>query len=80
MSKTILMATVAFGLVAAALAPTTAPSKAAHNHHRAPVFSESEFRRNDFAEAEFRGNAFAESAPGSYVFAESELRRNEALA
>jgi len=70
MSKTILMATVAFGLMTAALAPMGSQSKAARNEHGAPVVAESELRGNAFAESELHRNDFAES----------EFRRNEAVA
>jgi len=67
MSKTILMATVAFGLMAAALVPMGSQPKVASHEHSARVVAESELRGNAFAESEFRHNDFAES----------ELRRND---
>ena len=70
MTKTVLLATVAFGLIAASFTPAPDQERFARNEYNPTVTAmseshgnafktaDSEFRRNTFAASDFRENAF----------------------
>ncbi len=76
MTKTLMLATVMFGLAVAAIPGTPARTNVAETEFLRSTFAEAEFNRVSVAEAEFKRSTFAEAEFNRVIVAEAEFVRS----